>query len=220
MPTEQYDDREQTRVLIHGKNDWDGTAEALRYFVTPDDPAVLRFTRDLLVQFQDTVAAAPGGLESFTKARLLFNAFSGKLVYVNDPKQSADHVQYPQETLSLRGGDCDDMSVVFSSLLNSIGISTAFVDVVPPGRPKDGHIYLLFDSGLPAAQAGRITENRKRYVIRANEKGEETVWIPVETTASMHGFEAAWSLGAQEYFRDVEVELGTVKGWVRIVDVR
>jgi transglutaminase-like putative cysteine protease len=219
-PTEEYDDREQTRVLIHGRNDWDGTAESLRWFVRPDDPAVLRFTRDLLLQYQDTVAASPAGLEAFTKARLLFNAFAGKLIYVNDPKQSADNVQYPSETLTLRGGDCDDMSVVFSSLLNSIGVSTAFVDVVPPGRPHEGHIYLLFDTGVPAAQAGRISENRKRYVIRADERGEERVWIPVDPTASMRGFEAAWGLGAQEYFREVEVELGMVKGWVRVVDVR
>ena len=219
-PTEQYDDREQTRVVIHGKNDWDGTAESLCYFVTPDDAAVLRFSRDLLLQFQDTVAAAPPGLEALTKARLLFNAFAGKMIYVNDPKLSADNVQYPAETLALRGGDCDDMSVLFSSLLNSIGVSTAFVDVVPPGKPQDAHIYLLFDTGVEPQHASRITENRKRYVIRPGDRGKETVWVPVETTASMRGFEAAWSLGAQEYFREVEVELGTVRGWVRIVDVR
>src|SRR5258707_9507574 len=43
---------------------------------------------------------------------------------------------YPAETLQLNGGDCDDMSVCYSSLLASIGISTAFIDVIPPERPE------------------------------------------------------------------------------------
>ena len=37
-PAEEYDDRFQTRLLIHGRNAWDGDVMTLRYFVTPDDP--------------------------------------------------------------------------------------------------------------------------------------------------------------------------------------
>jgi hypothetical protein len=215
----EYDDRFQTRVLLYGKNDWDGDVLTLRYFVTPDDPAVLRYTRDILLQHRDSIAGAGKDLEAFQKARLLFNAFADKLVYVSDPKQSADYVQYPPETLQLRGGDCDDMTVCFSSLLNSMGVSTAFVDVVPPEDSTRGHIYLLFDTGLNPQFGGSISTNPKRYVIRKNSKGAETIWIPVETTVIARGFDDAWTTGAQEWFDDVEIGLGMVKGWVRIVDV-
>ena len=51
-PAEAYDDRAQTRVVFQGKNAWDGTAASLRYFVTPDDPAILRYTRDVLLRPQ------------------------------------------------------------------------------------------------------------------------------------------------------------------------
>ena len=218
-PAEEYDDRYQTRVLIRGRNDWDGDVHSLRYFVTPDDPAVIRYTRDILLQQRDTLVRAPKEMEAFVKAKLVLNAFAGKIVYVNDPKQSADYVQYPMETLSLRGGDCDDLTVCFSSLLNSIGISTAFVDVVPPGRPEKSHIYMLVDTGLDPKFGQHIAENPKRYILRRNPKGAETVWIPVESTAITRGFDEAWTAGAQEYFDDVEVGLGLVKQWVRILDV-
>ncbi|MGB6121829.1 MAG: hypothetical protein WBG80_07975, partial [Bacteroidota bacterium] len=218
-PAEQEDDRYQTRVLIHGRNAWDGDALTLRYFVAPDDPDVIRYSRDVLLGHRDSLIQVDRSLESFRKARILFDDLAGKLMYVNDPKQSSDYVQYPAETLRLRGGDCDDLSVCFVSLLSSIGMSTAFVDVVPPERPEESHIYLLFDTEIDPKFGSHVSPNPKRYVVRKNKRGIETVWIPVETTAVARGFDEAWSRGAQEYFDDVEVGLGTIKGWVRIVDI-
>ena len=192
---------------------------SLRYFVTPGDPAVIRYTRDVLLRCKDSLNNVSAELEPFRKATLLFDTFAGKLVYVNDPRQSADYVQYPAETLRLRGGDCDDMTTCFSSLLNSIGVSTAFVDVIPPEDSSKSHIYLLFDTGLEPKYGNAISMNAKRFVIRKNQKGVETIWIPVETTVITRGFDSAWSEGAQEYYDDVEVGLGLIKGWVKIVDV-
>ncbi len=218
-PAEDYDDKSQTRVIIRGRNDWDGDALSLRYFVTPEDPDIMRFTRSVMSQNKDTMAAAAKQLEKFRSARLLFNEFASRLTYVNDPKASKDRVQFPSETLALRGGDCDDMTVCFSSLLSSVGISTAFVDVVPPQRLDNAHIFMLFDTGVPASQSKLVSDNPKRYVIRKNERGEETVWVPVETTAITEGFQQAWEVGAKEYFDYVEVGLGVVRGWVRLVDL-
>jgi hypothetical protein len=218
-PDEEFDDKRTTPVVIYGRNDWDGDVHSLRYFVTPDDPAIIRFTRDVLLSMSDSLDRTRAGFEQLRKAELLINAFSGKLLFVNDPKQSADYVQYPSETLHLRGGDCDDFTVLFSSVLGSIGISTALVDVVPPSDSSAGHIYLLFDTGLDPKFGGVISANPKRYLIRRNAKGMETIWVPVETTVIRHGFETAWSSGAQQYYDDVIIGHGLIRGWVRILDV-
>jgi hypothetical protein len=218
-PDGQQDDAYQARVLIRGRNAWDGDVLSLRYFVMPDDPAVIKYTRDVLVQSRDSLADVSRDLEQFAKSRILIDTFAGGLTYVGDPKQSADHVQYPAETLALRSGDCDDMTVCFASLLTSIGTSASFVDVIPPDHPDRGHIYLLFDTGVEPRFGSSITDNPKRYVIRRGRDGKETVWVPLETTAIAEGFTEAWDRGAQEYYEDVEVGLGLVKGWVRIVDV-
>lgn len=218
-PASDYDDKVSTSLVIRGRNDWDGNAISLRSFVTPGDPDILKYTRSVLVNFKDSLANTVKELEHFRSASWLFNEFASKLVYVNDPQSSKDRVQFPSETLVLRGGDCDDITVSYATMLSSIGVPTAFVDVIPPKNPKEGHIYMLFDTGIKAAQASLISENPKRYVLRKNENGQETVWIPVETTAVSHGFQNAWELGAKEYYDDVQVGLGVVRGWVRIVDV-
>ena len=219
-PATEYDDRSQTRVLIHGRNDWNGDVLLLRYFVTPEDPALMKFTRQTLDRYRDSLATVPGPLQNFAKAAILFDEFAGRISYVSDPKKSTDRVQYSSETLDLRGGDCDDMTVCFSSMLISVGVGVAYVDVIPPDRGGEAHIYLLFDTGISPDRAPLISENPKRYVIRKNEQGKETVWIPVETTETIKGFDAAWNLGAKEFFDETELNSGLVDGWVQVVDVQ
>lgn len=218
--TAEFDDRYQTRLLVRARNDWNGDVGLLKYFVTSDDSIILQFTRSVLTfhkQHLDTVAAS---LRNLGRARILFDDFAKGLTYVQDPKKSSDFVQYPSETLRLHGGDCDDMTVCYSSLLTSIGISIAFIDVVPPDGQSDAHVYMMFDTGIEARNAHIVTDNPKRYVIRKNSKGNETAWIPLETTVITKGFDQAWNVGAKEYFDDVEIGLGLLKGWVRVVDLQ
>lgn len=217
-PDNEESDRYQTRVLVHARNDWNGDVSMLKYFVSPEEPAVLQFTREVLSRQKTYLDTVPAPMQNMQRARIVFDAFARRLVYVNDPRKSEDFVQFPSETLSLNGGDCDDMSVCYSSLLGSIGVSTAFVDVVPPSHPDRSHIYILFDTGIDAQSAALISDNPKRYVIRRNRSGAATAWIPIETTAITKGFDEAWTSGAQEYFDDVEVHDGVTKGWVRLVD--
>lgn len=218
-PGGEYDDRAQTRVLIHGKNDWDGSALTLRYFVTPDDPDVIRTGRDILLKSKDSLESGAQEMASLRRAKLICDAFAGKLMYVRDPRQVDDYVQYPSETFRLHGGDCADMTVCFASLLSSIGIATAFVDVVPPGEPEKAHVFMLFDTGVDPKFGTNVSPNPKRFVVRRLKSGQETIWLPLEPTAITHGFDEAWTAGAQEYFDTVEIGLGLIKGWVHIVDV-
>ncbi|HUI11113.1 MAG TPA: hypothetical protein VL221_12350 [Bacteroidota bacterium] len=214
-----YDDEAQARLVIHGRNDWDGTPESLRYFVTPDDPEVIRTSREIMLAAKDSLSGVPSELGQLRRAKLLCDAFAGRLVYVSDPKHLTEFVQYSPETLRSRAGDCTDMTVCFSSLLSSIGISTAFVDVVPPKAPEKAHMFLLFDTGVSPQYGDHVSSNPKRYILRKSKSGRETIWLPLETTAITRGFEEAWTEGAQQYFDDVELGLGLASGWVRIVDV-
>jgi hypothetical protein len=213
------DDHYQVRMLIHAKNDWNGEVSLLRNFVTPDDETVTRFSRRTLASHKAELDSVPATLLHFHQARVLFNESSSGMVYVNDPQKNGDVVQYAPETLASKSGDCDDLSVCYASLLASVGIRTAFVEVKPPDTPGEGHVYVLFDTGISPRDAGYLSENPKRYIIRRSDLHHESLWIPIETTAMKMGFDEAWSAGAQEYYDNVEVHLGIVKGWVRLHDV-
>ncbi len=215
----EYDDRRQAHLAIHGRNDWNGDILTLRYFITPEEPQIIQFTREVLNQNQYKLEDVNPAVERFKKSKILFDHFSNMMMYVHDPRKTHNRVQYPAETLDLRGGDCDDMAVAFSSMLASIGVATAFVDVVPPDEPHNAHVYLLMDTGLAPDQAHLISSNPKRYIIRKNEIGDETVWIPLETTVTKEGFNTAWDVGAESYYNEGILQGGIINGWVRIVDV-
>ncbi len=218
-PTDEYDDRYQTRIFVRGRNDWDGDVMLLRYFNTPSDPEVLRFSRTSLKKYKESIDTVNSTLMKFMQAKIIFNELANYVQYVHDPKLSRDYVQYPAETINLRGGDCDDLTVCYSSLLVSVGISTAFIDVIPPNNPTNSHIYLMFDTEIEAANSALISNNSKRFIIRKNNDGVETVWIPIEPTLISEGFNNAWETGAAEYFQDVTINNGLINGWVKVVDL-
>ena len=207
------------QIILHNKNAWNGEMDKLSFFVTPDDEDVLKLSRKLMKDAMDTT---PGELDNFNKARIIFDEL-GKagIQYHRDPNilfYRDDRVQYAMETLNLGSGDCDDLVVLYASLLESQGINTAFVEVQDPQK-EIAHVYLLFDSGLESSQGQFISSNEKRFVIRTNSKDQSIIWIPVETTLIGSGFEEAWKTAAVAYLEEGVLRHGMAAGWVKIIDV-
>jgi len=184
-------------VYRTGAINWDDTRAAAA-FVTPDDPVVAQFARSV-VQGRDQ-AFEGGPMRNVMTAMRMFDALGGYgITYVPDPntpfsavtatKSAVDDVQYPRGLLATRTGDCDDMSVLYCTLLENVGISTAFLD-------GPGHILMMFDSGIHPRNALALSLGEDMYVVRG-----ETVWIPVETTLMGKSFVEAWAEGASIYKR-------------------
>ncbi|MBN2201739.1 transglutaminase domain-containing protein [bacterium] len=207
------------QVVVHGRNAWNGDIDKLPVFVTPEDPEVLAMGRTVLKG--DTAGTGPEP-ERLRQARLLFGAAAGKGVrYRSDPNipfDRDDRVQTAAETFLLGTGDCDDLVVLFASLLEGAGIATAFVDVRDPEEAA-GHVYLMFDTGLPPDRWSEISANEKRSVVRDGGSGRTTLWIPVETTLIQSGFDSAWKEGAAQYAGEAVLRDGLIEGWVKIIDV-
>jgi outer membrane protein W len=207
------------QIMIHTRNAWNGEMDKLGFFVTPEDEDLLRLSRQIVGEMPDREHDSAGNL-NITKA--VFEEL-GKMGirYRRDPNipfYKDDRVQYAGETLKLRSGDCDDLVVLFSSLLESLGINTAFVEVRDPEK-EIAHLYLIFDSGVPAVQGHLISSNEKRYLLRERASGHRTIWIPIETTLVERGFEEAWKAGALQYQQDGLLRGGSAEGWVQIIDV-
>lgn len=205
-------------LIVHGRNAWNGEIDKLGFFVTPEDENVLALARAC----SQRIASEEKPAGNFPLAKAILDSLAQRRIrYQRDPNipfYQDDHVQFAAETLALRSGDCDDLSVLAVSLLEGVGINTAFVDVQDPAKTL-AHLYVLFDSGVPVERAEAISSNHKRYVVRENEAGRQTIWIPIETTVLARGFEEAWKAGALQYLEDGIVRNGLAAGWVKIVDV-
>jgi tetratricopeptide (TPR) repeat protein len=108
-------------------------------------------------------------------------------VELSQAKSQVDYLQFPRQTLEFRAGDCDDLSILYCALLESIGVETAFVTV-------PGHIFAAFRLETQAKEAPRDFTNTADLVLHDAE-----VWVPVEVTERREGFLRAWQEGAREW---------------------
>jgi len=98
-----------------------------------------------------------------------------------------DFLQFPQQTLEYKSGDCDDLSILYCALLESVGVPTAFITV-------PGHIYMAIGLSMQpdAARTAFVRPDDLIY------QGEET-WLPIEVTLRDQDFLAAWEQGAKQW---------------------
>jgi hypothetical protein len=184
----------QMPVYHRNAMNWDDDRRAAS-FVSARDPAAVLFAKYTASVMRDRLK--PGIPENMQYALALFEALNlYGISYIIDPASSyiamsedasaLDSLNYPYQTLFYRGGDCDDLSILFCSLLEVLGIESAFVTV-------PGHIYIAFDSGMdPSAGLGNFAN---AGLIPHGDK----LWMPLEITVPRMGFTQAVKIGAREW---------------------
>ncbi|MEM7208339.1 MAG: tetratricopeptide repeat protein [Pseudomonadota bacterium] len=185
-------------MTIYGKNAilW-GESKMVGSFVTPKDTALHEFIRPAI-----NASKIPNQLvnKQLLTAMTLFEVLSAHgIKYIEDPTSPysmveadrVDYVQFARETLSLKSGDCDDLSVLFSASLENLGIETALLEI-------PGHMLFMLNTGLSADQRDQITSDDELLAIY---KG--SIWIPIEATMIATSFAEAWTVGAQKYRENI-----------------
>ena len=165
-------------------------------FMMVSSPAFLRFSGQIMGAGEDlTTGVLTRNLLS--AARMFAALKAAGIRYVVDPssayeslsrdRTAIDFIRFPMETLDSRSGDCDDLSVLYGSLLESVGVDTAFITT-------PGHIFAAFNLGMSPELASRIFPKADDLIVR-----DGIVWAPVETTMIDDGFMKAWQTGAAEW---------------------
>ncbi len=198
----KYKKRDIFKTTLYSRNAliWDDLAK-LGAFISPKDKTVIEFSRKAIsTPIPEKYGSFPKELITTMK---VFEALKSMgMKYVNDPTSPyeilsgqpiiVDYVQYPEETLLRKSGDCDDLTVLVSSLLESMKIPTALVTI-------PGHIFLL----VKLENNPTYTENFITY--------ENNKWIPLEITNLKNGFTSAWLNGYKNYTTNKKEEILLVK---------
>ncbi len=208
------EERRVCSITILGKNiiDWRESGN-IASFVTLNDPVITEFTRLHLPSLRDEESD-----NKIKKAIAIYVALS-PIAYLPDPnmpykmistkKVIVDKVQYPRETLKYRRGDCDDLSVLYASCLEAVGIKTGFV-LVP------GHIFPIFNTGILEREKELVSYDPQSYIIR-----ESCIWLPVEITRLQDPFLSAIESGMSQYRKSLgRLEIITAEeGWKKFAPV-
>jgi len=184
---------------------WNDNRKVAAY-ITPADSALRNYVSFIRQSCKkSTVDAYP---ETMQEGIQIFDALGViGCLYQADPvhpftesqgdKMIVDSVSLPRYTLKNLTGDCDDLTVLYCSLLETVGIETGFITV-------PGHIYAVFNTKVPVKDYAEIYPDRNMCL---SVDGE--LWVPVEITMiGRTGFLTAWKTGMDEwtkYADDVKV---------------
>ncbi|HAK45532.1 MAG TPA: hypothetical protein DCO79_06390, partial [Spirochaeta sp.] len=122
---------------------WDDDRKAAA-FVTAKDPAILETAKNISGWVKEISPAAIS--KNLCIAMGIHNGLNAAGVnYQIDPKTpftefsadslAVDFLQFPRQTLSYTSGDCDDLSILYSALMEAVGMETAFITI-------PGHIFM------------------------------------------------------------------------------
>jgi tetratricopeptide (TPR) repeat protein len=101
-----------------------------------------------------------------------------------------DSISLPRNTLARATGDCDDLTVLYASLLETLGVATGFITV-------PGHIYTVFNSGVSSREYKMLHPDREMIIDLDGQ-----AWIPVEVTLiGRENFLGAWRTGIELWNR-------------------
>ncbi len=211
----EYETTTPLDFTLHERNylTWDDPAKAAA-FVTPNDPVVrdfvdaalqksapapawlkrYNFTHAMLlfdalqsygVDYRpDAVTPFPLLADTATKAYRLDKVYYPAEFLTGETKETKE-TKETRETREKRFGDCDDLTVLYASLLQSAGIPTAIVS-------GPGHVFLMLDTGVSETQSEGSPFPPDLFI-----KRNGSLWIPVEATMIPEGsFISAWENAA------------------------
>jgi curli biogenesis system outer membrane secretion channel CsgG len=174
---------------------WDDTKK-IGSFITPKDPAVKEAARKIVAAFKEedtkyysrNVYIALWVFETLRDHGLVYNVDPlSSYSKVSGKENVVDYVLYPRELLECKVGDCDDLTALYTSILENLGIQTALITT-------PGHIFMAFNSGEPLSAAFKYETKGRRYIPYQGE-----IWIPVEITSLRKNFLHAWKIAIKEY---------------------
>lgn len=193
-----YDLMDRTAIV------WDDDRK-VGAFITPADSALRNYATfvrqslktETLAQLNAPLQTAGQIYAGLGKLGLLYQADpSTPFIKAQSGAVAVDSVSLGRATLARGSGDCDDLTVLFASLLESVGIETGFITV-------PGHIYPAFNTRIQARGYKDIHPDRGMMLVVNDE-----LWVPVEITlVGKQTFLDAWRRGS-ELWRLYESDAG------------
>lgn len=176
---------------------WDDDRKAAA-FVSGKDPWVLDISNNVNSLIKDL--RVPGVNANYQTALAVHQALQAwGISYVHSPQspfsrsfenpEVIDYLKFPRQTLMYKAGDCADLSVLYASFFESLGIGTAFITV-------PGHIFMAIDLEMNPAKVSSVTFSRDLIV----QNGK--VWLPIETTLRDESLTEIVHQAAQQWQRE------------------
>jgi hypothetical protein len=174
---------------------WDDERKAA-VFISPNDPAVLEFSKFVAGLIRDRLRTEIDrnlqfGMGLFEGLRLTGLAFtpdpSTPYLEYRVNSSGVDYIQYPYQTLAYKGGDRDDLAVLYAAVLESVGVRAALI-------PLRDDFLVAFALGLSEGETRAAFTDHESFIFAAGK-----AWVPVRISLIREGFLRSWQEGIRKW---------------------
>lgn len=183
---------ESIRIFDRNALTWDDDRKAAA-FVSSKDPTVSKFARNALSAVSGSYETALDknmlAAIAVHKALCLYGiAYSSAPVaaLLSKDESVVDSVQYPAQTMDFKSGNCSDLSVLYASAIEALGIETALITV-------PGHIFPAIALNASPSETASFARSDDLIVAAGR------LWLPIEATMRDGDFMGAWAEAAREW---------------------
>ena len=166
-------------------------------FITPADSALRNYSsyirksckNDVILNYSEELQFAMQVFHALHEIGVIYQVDPlSPFTTVQENPMVVDSISLPRDTLKRSTGDCDDLTVLFNSLLETVGIETGFITV-------PGHIYPCFNTKVPSRSYRDLHPDREMMI-----DVDGSLWVPVEITMiGRSDFLSAWRKGSEEW---------------------
>ncbi len=188
-----------TVVETYNRNtfNWSDTA-SLASFISPTSPEVLDYSKFIVGVARTNLRTGLNRNMQF--AMYLYDGLKSAGITYSDDKltpytefhkdpELLDYIQYPFQTIAFHLGDYDDLGLLYSATLESVGIKSAIITL-------EDDFLIAFSLGINQKQASSLFNGIDNLLIINDE-----VWIPLAFSVLKEGFINSWATGISKLNR-------------------
>lgn len=180
-------------VFVHHRNAarWEDDRIAAA-FVSPNDPAVLEYSKFIAGLVRENVRPdisnnlqyAIGLFEGLRLSEIAFTPDpSTPYLETRNDSRMVDYIQYPYQTIAYKGGDRDDIGLLYAAALESVGIHAAYI-------PFKDEFLIAVDLAMDEETARDVFYFGDELIYRNG-----SAWVPLQVSRIKEGFMRAWVEG-------------------------
>jgi len=148
-------------------------SEKVNSLINPEDPKIKSKANEITENYS--------GEYNVYQICSLFDWVRNNISYVSDPEGEQDW-STPEETLELKGGDCEDQAILLATMIESIGGQTRII-------LTDNHAYSTVYIGTPDYAENVLSAIRRYYgtdLSFAYRVMENQAWLVLESSGGLY----------------------------------
>lgn len=192
----KYTEVQEVVIDVYRRNafTWADPA-AIVSLISPNDSSVLELSKSVIGIARDNTHTGISQNLEFSMA--LFESLNScGIIYEKDSQtpyaenhfdfETIDSVQFPFQTINYKSGDSDDLAVLFSAMLNSVGIKSALIFM-------ENDVIVGVDLKLSGKSASKQFSSLERLISIENK-----IFLPLSMNALSQGYYEAWNMALAE----------------------